>query len=192
MKWITPLFSKIKYTWKRFYRLLYVSRRSEFVWKYLIKYNLEQGWRFGQYETEKRIENIFNVDDNNSITFHSTVGSNKLEFSAIILESFDEERTNDLLVLASHFNALLNFGSIKVSVKHNYVEFAYVGDLLTYMLYPSEIDSDLRTHYDLTKDCVWSFHRLLETGMDPVFVFSELLQRNDEKNKDKNSVDLKE
>ena len=29
----------------------------------------------------------------------------------------------------------------------------------------------------------------METGEDPVFVFSELLQRNDEKNKDENSVE---
>lgn len=58
------------------------------------------------------------------------------------------------------------------------------------MLYPGEIDSDLCSHYDLTKDCVWSFHRLLESGEDPVFVFSELLQRNEEKNKADNSGNL--
>jgi hypothetical protein len=160
------------------------------VWKDLIKYNLKNGWRFGQYETEKRIETIFNLDGNNSITFSHTVTDNKLEFRAVILKSFDEERINDILVLASHFNGLLNFGSVKVNIKYNYVEFVFGGDLITYMLYPQEINNDHIAHYDLTEDCVWSFHRLLETGEDPVFVFSALLQRNDEKNKDDNSVEL--
>jgi hypothetical protein len=189
MKWITPFFSKIKYTWKRFYRIQHVKRRSEFVWNDLIKYNLEKGWRFGQYETEKRIENTFSVDEANSIVFDYTVTYNHLKFSALILRSFDEEKTNDMLVLASHFNSLLNFGLVQVNIKYNYVAFVYAGDLITYMLYPREIENDCYDHYDLTKDCVWSFNRLMETGEDPVFVFSELLQRNDEKNKDKNSVE---
>jgi hypothetical protein len=192
MKWITPFFYKIKYNLKRIYRILNVKKRSEFVWKDLIKYNLEQGWRFGQFETEKRIENRFNLDENNLITFNYTVTDHRLEFNAIILKSFDEERTNDILILASHFNGLLNFGLVKVNIKYNYVSFVYSGDLLTYMLYPQEIENDCFDHYDLTKDCVWSFYRLMETGEDPVFVFSELLQRNDEKNNDDNTVDLKE
>jgi hypothetical protein len=61
---------------------------------------------FGQYETEKRIENTFSVDETNSI-FDYTVTENKLKY-ALILRSFDEEKTNDILVLASHFNGLLN------------------------------------------------------------------------------------
>jgi hypothetical protein len=192
MKVITLFFNKIKYTLKRIYRILNVKKLSEFVWNDLIKYNLEQGWRFGQFETEKRIENRFNVDKNNLITFNYTVTDHKLEFNAIILKSFDEERTNDILVLASHFNGLINFGLVKVNIKYNYVSFVYSRDLLTYMLYPQEIEKDCFDHYDLTKDCVWSFYRLIETGEDPVFVFSELLQRNDEKNKEDNSIDLKE
>jgi hypothetical protein len=58
------------------------------------------------------------------------------------------------------------------------------------MLYPHEIDSDFSDHYNLTIDCVWSFYRLLESGEDPVFVFSELLQRKEEKNKANNSGKL--
>lgn len=57
MKWLTPFFNKIKYTYKRFYRILNVKKRLEFVCKDLVKYNQESGWRYGQYETEKRIEN---------------------------------------------------------------------------------------------------------------------------------------
>jgi hypothetical protein len=37
------------------------------------------------------------------------------------------------------------------------------------MLYPGN-ENDCYDHYDLTKDCVWSFNRLMSE--DPVFVFS--------------------
>jgi hypothetical protein len=70
--------------------------------------------------TEKRIENTFNVDENN-LTFNYTVTSNKLEYSAVLLKASMRERTNDILVLASHFNGLLNFGLVKVNIKYNYV-----------------------------------------------------------------------
>lgn len=101
MKRMSSFFIKIKYTLVRFYRIIKVKKLSEFVWKALIKLNQDKGWRFGQYETEKRIENSFLIDKNNSITFYFTVTSYKLEFSALILKSFDEDKTNDLLVLAS-------------------------------------------------------------------------------------------
>ncbi|MBC7643041.1 MAG: hypothetical protein H7174_12015, partial [Flavobacterium sp.] len=54
------------------------------------------------------------------------------------------------------------------------------GDLVTYMLFPGEIHSDLRVHYDITLECFWAFSNLIETGDDPVFIISELLKRKDE------------
>lgn len=183
MKWITLVFNKIKYTFKRFYRILNVKKRSEFVWKDLIKYNQEKGWTFGQYEAEKRIETSFKVDENNVLDFNYTVNENKLAITSIILSEFDENKSNDLLLLAAHFNSLLHFGVVIVSTKYNYVGFTHSGDLITYMLYNGEIDDDIFNHFNITKDVFWSFKTLLETGDDPVFVFSELLRRNEEKNK---------
>ncbi len=184
MKWITPFFIKIKYTLKRFYRILNVKKRSEFVWKDLIKYNQKKGWTFGQYETEKRIETSFSVDEKNILNFNYTVKEGKLAFTSIILSEFDEDKSNDLLLLAAHFNSLLSFGVVIVSTKYNYVGYTHSGDLITYMLFDGEIDEDLTRHFNITKDVFWSFKTLLETGDDPVFVFSELLRRNEEKNKD--------
>lgn len=184
MIWITPLFNKIKYTFKRFYRILNVKKRSEFVWKDLIKYNQKKGWSFGQYETEKRIENSFSVDENNVLNFNYTVKEEKLAFTSIILSEFDEDKSNDLLLLAAHFNSLLSFGVVIVSTKYNYVGYTHSGDLISYMLFDGEIDEDLIRHFNITKDVFWSFKTLLETGDDPVFVFSELLRRNEEKNKE--------
>ena len=180
MKKIKFVSSKIKFLFRRIYRLLTISKSSQYVWKDLIKYHKRSGWRYGQFDNDTCIECDFKVDDINSVNFNYAVNSGRLLFRSTILHNFDEELTNDILVLSSHFNGLLNFGTVKVSVKFNYVEFFYSRDLLTYSLYPGEINSDTDTHFELTKDVFWSFNNMIATGEDPVFVFSELLKRKDE------------
>lgn len=180
MKKIKYVSSKIKFLFQRIYRLLTISKSSQHVWKDLIKYHKRSGWRYGLFDNDKHIECGFKVDDTNCVDFNYAVCSGSLLFRATILQNFDEELTNDVLVLASHFNGLLNFGTVKVSVKYNYVEFVYSRDLLTYSLYPGEINSDTDTHFELTKDIFWSFNNMIETGEDPVFIFSELLRKKEE------------
>lgn len=177
------IFNKIKFSSQRIYRILNSKKSTDFVWKELIKFHKSSGWNFGQFDNDKHIECAFKVDDTNYVNFNYVVSSGNLTFRATILQSFDEEITNDILVLASHFNGLLSFGVVKVSIKYNYVEFIYSRDLLTYSLFPGEINSDTETHFKLTKDCFWSFTNLIETGDDPVFVFSELLKRKEEESK---------
>lgn len=179
MKNITSLGAKIKITFKRFYRIINVKKVSEFVWKDLIKFHQESGWRFGQFETEKKIETSFSVDENNVLKFDYIVDNNKLTFTSIILKEFDEDKSNELLLLAAHFNTLLSFGVVIVSTKYNYVAYTHSADLVTYMLFNGEIENDTSIHFYNTKDVFWSFKTLLETGDDPVFVFSELLRRKE-------------
>ena len=117
------------------------------------------------------------------MNFIYAVNSERLTFRSIILHSFDEEITNDILVLASHFNSLLPFGVVRVSLKYNYVEVVYSRDILTYSLFLGEIESDTNLHFQISKDCILSFTNLIETGDDPVFVFSEFLRRKEEESK---------
>ena len=180
------IFNQIKFSIRRIYRVLNVKKSTDIVWKELIKFHKSSGWNFGQFDNDKHIECGFKVDDTNYVNFNYIVSSENLTFRATILKRFDEEITNDILVLASHFNGLLGFGVVKVSVKYNYIEFVYSRDLLTYSLFPGEINSDTDTHFNLTKDCFWSFTNLIETGDDPVFVFSELLKRKEEESKNSN------
>lgn len=185
MKTTQFLFRKIKFTLRRIYRLINANKSKHYAWIELLKYHKSSGWRFGQFDNDKHIECGFKMDDTNFVDFNYAVNSGSLTFRSTIIHRFDEEITNDILVLASHFNGLLNFGTVKVSVKYNYVEFIYSRDLLTYSLFPGEISSDTDTHFQLTKDCFWSFTNLIETGEDPVFVFSELLRRKEEEGDNK-------
>jgi hypothetical protein len=180
MKPMKFAYRKIKFTFQKIHRLLNVKNATHYVWKELIEFHSISGWKFGQYDNDQHIECSFPIDDTNYVHCYYAVSSERLTFRSIILPSFDEEITNDILVLASHFNGLLTFGVVKVSIKYNYVEFEYSRDLLTYSLFPGEINSDTETHFKLTKDCFWSFTNLIETGEDPVFVFSEFLRRKEE------------
>lgn len=183
MKKIGDSFLKIKFTFQRIFRLLNVKNASHYVWKELIEYHRISGWKFGQFDNDKHIECSFPIDDANYVNCIYAVSSERLTFRSIILPSFDEEITNDILVLASHFNGLLTFGVVKVSIKYNYVEVVYLRDILTYSLFPGEIESDTSTHFHLSKDCLLSFTNLIETGDDPVFVFSEFLRSKEEESK---------
>lgn len=184
MKTTSLILNKCNYAFTRIYRTLNVKKSQRYVWKELIKFHKTAGWKFGQFENEKSIECTFKVDDTNYLDFNYVVTPENIVFKSTILQRFDEELTNDILVLASHFNGLLNFGIVKVSLKYNYVEFQYSRDLLAYSLYPGELYSDTELHFKLTKDIFWSFTNLIETGDDPVFVFSELMRRREERNKE--------
>ena len=189
-KVIRMQFSKYYYSLseniRKIYRLLNVKKRSKIVWKELIKMHKNENWHFGQFDNEKYIVTTFNLKDEKEQKFRYEVTQNSLNYHTFILDSFDEYKTTDIMVLASHLNSLLNFGKVSVNTKYNYVEFVYSGDLVTYMLFPGEIRSDLRVHYDITLDCFWAFTNLIETDDDPVFVISELLKRKNEEDKTNN------
>lgn len=181
MKKIKFVFGKIKFLFRRIYRLLTISKSSQYVWKELIKYHKESGWNYGQFEQEKNIRCLFAINEQRSLNFSYTVEQNSLHFNSIILHSFDEERTNDVMILASHFNNLLNYGVVRVNLSNNYIEYDCSVDLLLFSLFPSKIKSYADMHYGLTIDCYWAFNKMIVTGDDPVFVFSELM-RNKENN----------
>ena len=169
-------------TIRKIYRLLNIKNRPKIVWEELIKMHKNEKWHFGQFDNEKYILTTFNLEDRKEQKFRYEVAQNSLKYQTFVLESFDEHKTTDIMVLASHFNSLLKFGKVIVNTKYNYVEFVHYGDLVTFMLYPGEILSDLRLHYDITLDCFWAFSNLIESDDDPVFIISELLKRKDENN----------
>ena len=189
-KVIRMQFSKYYYSLtekiRKIYRVLNVKKRSKIVWEELIKMHKNENWHFGQFDNEKYIVTTFNLKDEKEQKFRYEVTQNSLKYHTFILDSIDEHKTTDIMVLASHLNSLLNFGKVSVNTKYNCVEFVHSGDLVTYMLFPGEIRSDLRVHYDITLDCFWAFSNLIETDDDPVFVISELLKRKDEEDKTSN------
>jgi len=179
---IINFFRKLPVFSKRIFKLLKVKHSSEIVWKELIKLHKKENWNFGLYENEKYIRTTFRDGNNNNLEFHYQVTDDKLVFRAVIVSDFSEDYTNDIMVLSSHLNSLLTFGMVRTNIKYNFVEFIYSGDLLRYMLYPGEIQSDIATHYRITKDGYWAFAHMAQSRDEPVFVIAELMKRQEEAN----------
>jgi hypothetical protein len=177
---IVDVFKYIPVYSKKISRLFKVKHRSEIVWNELIKLHKKENWHFGQYDIEKYVRTTFTDDNNNDLSFHYQVTEDKLVLRSVIASDFNEDNTNDIMLLSSHLNSLLTFGMVRVNINNNYVEFIYQGDILTYMLYPGEIHMDIERHFQITSDCYWAFTHLINSGEEPVFVISELLKRKDE------------
>jgi len=167
---------KIKSSISRIYGLLNASKSDSIVWKKLVQMHKKSGWKFKRYEEEKTICRYFDIDGSDRLDFAYTIKEEKLLFRAMVLPSFDEEITNAILVLAAHFNGLLNFGIVKVNVKDNCVEVRYSRDSLAYALSTEDLEIDIFLHCSLAQDCLWAFTHLIETGDNPVFVFSDFLE----------------
>jgi len=169
---------------KRMYRLT-KRNRSEIVWNELIKLHKIFKWHFGLYENDKYLETIFEDEDNVVLKFHYSVNNDRLSLSALVLPEFDVDCTNDVMILSSHFNNLLTDGVVKVNIELSYVEYVYSGDLFRYLLYPTEIYTDILMHYSMTEECSRAFRTMINTSEEPVFVFAEFVKRIEQKKKDK-------
>jgi hypothetical protein len=183
MKKIKLIYRKTKSTFQKWYRLLNVKKSILFIWKELFSIRIKTGWIFGPFDTDRPIECCFTYDKEKAIHFYYNLTPNRLNFTGVVLSSFKKEHTNDLLVLASHFNSFSNLGVVKVNLENNYVEMEYDGETFNYSIFPGEIDSDMTAHYEMVRDCFWSYDNLLETGEDPKFVISELMKRREENSK---------
>lgn len=64
------LYRKIKFTFKRMFRLLNVKNASHYVRNDQIKFHKSFAWNFGQFDKEKYIEFGFKVDDTNYVDFN--------------------------------------------------------------------------------------------------------------------------
>lgn len=175
---ILKIIRLIKFKFILVYRSITIKKSAKYAWKELLKHHKNGDWRYGQYDNY--VECNFIVDDKNTLRFFYEVENTGLTFRSFILVDFDEEISTQLLILASHFNNLLSFGSVKVNLKHHYVEFSYTRDLLVYSLYPSTINNDTLSHFNTTKNIFWAFNELISSGDEPVFIFSELLRRIDD------------
>ena len=102
---IKRIFMKYYYrfigTLRRIHRLLNVKKRSQIVWRELITLHKEENWYYGQFENERYILTTFTDKENRQQKFRYEVTENELIFHSFILNRFDEDKTNDILVLSS-------------------------------------------------------------------------------------------
>jgi len=99
--------------------------------------------KFWHYDTDRYVVCSYKIDEFQFIDFNYYIKDGCLNLRSILLPCFEEDRTQDVLILASHFNSLLNYGVVRVSIRNNTISLTISKDLLIYSLYSDEIESRL-------------------------------------------------
>lgn len=167
---------------KRVYRLsLTFKKQEEMVWNDLKKHHENQEYQSGVFEKDRYIESFFQINDDKSFAFYYAIFENKFNCRVKVLDTFDEELTSDIFILATHFNNLLNNGNVLINVASNYVEYVVKTDLLIPLLYKGEIENQMSRHYSTTKDIERAFQRLINEREAPAIIIAELLEESTDK-----------
>lgn len=175
------MIKKIKENFKIWRKLKDIKNRKEHVWTTLKKYHKESGNNYGTYEKEKYIEICFSLDNNNKVVkkyiHHIDEQNDSLKSIVYISEGFDSDKAKDILILASHFNSLMNKGHVIVNTDKETISMEYRIPLLIPYLYELEIHNQCQDHYNHSRDIVWAFNRLLIFDEDPIFIMVDLMKK---------------
>ncbi|MBK8417089.1 MAG: hypothetical protein IPL22_22775 [Bacteroidetes bacterium] len=112
-----------------------------------------------------------------SLMFKCNITDDKLIFRGLILSVFDIDRTSDVLVLAAHFNAILKHGRVSASTEGNFCRIHLRRKFVNLFDFPDKIEHDFEVHFNITTDCIWAFKSMIQSGDNPVFVISQLLEQ---------------
>ncbi len=177
------IFQEIKDNIKKYRKLRNINNRVSEVWLSLKRDYEQSGCNYGTYESMKFIETTYAINEKHQICkkFHYHVDENTDLFKSLvwISEGFDSEKAKNILILSSHLNTFMNMGLIRVDTKNCTISMEIGISLLAPYLYEDQIYFQRVRHFNLSKDIVWAFNRLLIFDEDPVFIIIDLMKKVD-------------
>jgi hypothetical protein len=175
---------KIKRYFSKIRRVSTLSKKEKYVWNDLIQLLDELQLNYSRNDAEKTIYLSMSFNEETTVvSFRISLYGRSLTVGALIIDNIDAEKTNDMLVLASHMNAMLPVGNVLVNASKGYVEYFLEMDICRLLLYPDEIYEGIHIHYIFTKDHILpTFQKMQNSWEDPIFVFSEFMEKYQNKN----------
>tara|TARA_B110000459_G_C16512105_1_gene448401 strand:- start:334 stop:906 length:573 start_codon:yes stop_codon:yes gene_type:complete len=177
------IFQGVKEDLKRYQQIRSVHNRVSEVWLSLKRYYEQSGCNYGTYESMKFIETTYAINEKHQIykkfQYHVDEKTDLLKSLVWISEGFDSDKVKNILILASHLNTLMNAGLVRVDTKNCTISMEMGISLLVPYLYEDEIHTLCVKHFNLSKDIVWAFNRLLIFDEDPVFIIVDLMKKVD-------------
>ena len=175
---------KIKRYFSKIRRVSKLSKKEKYVWNDLIHLLDELQLNYSRNDAEKTIYLSMSFNEETTVvSFRISLYGRSLTAGALIIDTIDAEKTNDMLVLASHMNAMLPVGNVLVNASKGYVEYFLEMDICRLLLYPDEIYEGIHIHYIFTKDHILpTFQKMQNSWEDPIFVFSEFMEKYQNKN----------
>lgn len=167
---------KIKKYLTKIRRVSTLSKKEKYVWNDLIQLLDELKLNYSRNDSEKTIYlNISLNEETTVVSFRIGLYGRSLTAGALIIDDIDVEKTNDMLVLASHMNAMLPVGNVLVNASKGYVEYFLDMGICRVLLYPEEIYEGIHIHYVFTKDHILpTFQKMKTLGKIPFLCFLNL------------------
>ena len=177
------IFKGVKDNIKQYQQLRSVHNRVSEVWLSLKRYYEQSGCNYGTYESMKFIETTYAINEKHQIykkfQYHVDEKADLLKSLVWISEGFDSDKAKNILILSSHLNTFMSTGLIRVDTKNCTISMEMGISLLVPYLYEEEIHTLCVKHFNLSKDIVWAFNRLLMFDEDPVFIIVDLMKKVD-------------
>jgi hypothetical protein len=104
-----------------------------------------------------------------------------IEFSALIVENFDENRLHETMLLACHFNELLRNGVVEVRIRPKRVFFRNVLTLKDLILEPDALVDAFYSHMLIAQDIKEGYIKLIEEHEEPVVIIGEMIKKDRER-----------
>ncbi len=170
---------KIKRYLSKIRRVSKLSKKEKYVWNDLIHLLDELQLNYSRNDAEKTIYLSMSFNEETTVvTFRISLYGRSLTAGALIIDTIDAKKTNDMLVLASHMNAVLPVGNVLVNASKGYIEYFLEMDICRLLLFPDEIYEGIHIHYIFTKDHILpTFQKMQNSWEDPIFVFSEFMEK---------------
>jgi len=156
------------------------NRQEELVWRDLKDYHKTQEYSSGVFEKEKTIESVFPISETKSLKFTYFTQNGKLHFTSLILNKYDPDIASEVFILATHFNNILNEGSVIVYSNHLCVQFVLKTSYIANIVYPADKHRYTKMHYDSSIDVFWAFDKLVTEKEDPVIIIADLMRMKEE------------
>lgn len=175
---------RIKFYLKTIYRLsLKSDKQQDILWEDLKKILDLLNLNAGFYEKEKYAIVEFNINDDKLAEFCYCISNGYYVCRVKILSDFSPELTTDIFVLASHFNNLMNLGTVSVNVEYQIVEYSIKSDMVVPLLFNGEIHSQMIRHFETSKLIFEGFQRLVKDNEAPAIIIADLIREtNEERN----------
>ena len=150
------------------------------LWEKLKAFLEFKKYRFGAFEREKTCEVQLEILENYFKKYYYSIDENELHLRVQIVEEYPIEQATEIFVLASHLNNILRVGKVTINVKYNYVEYHVSKNSLLFLLDEKQLVAFISSHYSVSQTLFFAYYQLINQGIPPVEIISDLLNSNDE------------
>jgi len=177
------LFLRLKSYFNKVYRITAGCKHfKKFVWKELLHIHKVNNWRHGVFEANSYIETVFSITENTNAYYYYMVDENYLHCRVDVIKDFAVEITTEMFILAAHFNNLIQNGIVVVDVERRNVEYHVKADTTLLSVYPGNIYSLIRGHFNASKDVKWAFDKMIAENEEPALIMADFIKMVNEKN----------